>query len=206
LGGLKPPRPAAPNNTTTRGRHPAALLPARARTAQQAEPAEHQAEQAGMDVRALFRAALAVAARPLRGAPADGASAATAPGSGHRPAAAAVRDLQGASPGGAGHGSASQQPPYALPLLAAAIVAISSAAAGFRLLPAVPAVAAAAWRLQLTSVLLAALALPQWRELSDEQRARVRGEAPWLVGAQRRWAMGGHRGCCCSACLAPTRL
>jgi len=161
-----------------------------------------------MDVRALLRSALAVAARPLRGPPADG-TATVLGGGGHRPVAAAVRDLQGggASQGGAaGPGGASQQPPYALPLLAAAVIAISSAAAGFRLLPAVPAVAAAAWRLQLTSVLLAALALPQWRELSDEQRARVRGEAPWLVGAQRRWAMGGHRGCCCSACLAPTRL
>lgn len=50
-------------------------------------------------------------------------------------------------------------------------------------MPEVPAITLAAWRLQLTSVLLGLGAAHQWRGLSADDRARTLGSAAWLAGS-----------------------
>ncbi|GLC33755.1 hypothetical protein PLESTM_000107800 [Pleodorina starrii] len=79
-----------------------------------------------------------------------------------------------------GHGHV---PLFAYPLLVAAVFAVSSAATVFSLMPEVPAITLAAWRLQLTSVLLGVGAVAQWRHLSPSDRSRALRSCGWLVGS-----------------------
>ena len=60
------------------------------------------------------------------------------------------------------HGS----PWYAWPLLGASLLAVSSAAAVFASIPDVPTFTLAAWRLQLTTLLLTPAAIHQFRQLT----------------------------------------
>ncbi|GFR49511.1 hypothetical protein Agub_g11552, partial [Astrephomene gubernaculifera] len=74
-------------------------------------------------------------------------------------------------------------PWFAYPLLVAAVVAVSSAATVFSLMPEVPALTLAAWRLQLTAVLLGLAAAQQWRDMSAEDRSRTLHSSGWLAAS-----------------------
>ncbi|GBF99716.1 drug Metabolite transporter superfamily [Raphidocelis subcapitata] len=73
------------------------------------------------------------------------------------------------------------RPWWCFPLLAAAVLAVSSAGAVFQKMPDVPPVTLAAWRLQLTTLILLAGAAPQWRAMpaADRRRALSRPDALW---------------------------
>ena len=61
---------------------------------------------------------------------------------------------------------AQDSPWYAWPLLAASLLAVSSAAVVFASIPDVPTFTLAAWRLQLTTLLLTPAAIHQYRQLT----------------------------------------
>ena len=67
-------------------------------------------------------------------------------------------------------------PWYAWPLLGASLLAVSSAAVVFASIPDVPTFTLAAWRLQLTTLLLAPAAIHQYRQLTT-------GEMPCFAAA-----------------------
>jgi hypothetical protein len=64
-------------------------------------------------------------------------------------------------------------PPAPASLPAKQVLSVSSAGAVFQKLPDVPPVTLAAWRLQLTTLILAAGAVPQWRAMPAPDRARA---------------------------------
>mmetsp|Transcript_32074 Transcript_32074/g.76227 ORF Transcript_32074/g.76227 Transcript_32074/m.76227 type:complete len:412 (-) Transcript_32074:512-1747(-) len=73
-------------------------------------------------------------------------------------------------------------PWYSWPFLAVGILAVSSAPVVFRSMPEVPPVNLAAWRLQLTSVLLIPLAMFEWRRMSADKR-RSTMLSGWILAA-----------------------
>jgi drug/metabolite transporter (DMT)-like permease len=75
------------------------------------------------------------------------------------------------------------RPWWCFPLLAAAVLAVSSAGAVFQKMPDVPPITLAAWRLQLTTLILVAGAVPQWRGMpaADRRRALSRPDALWTA-------------------------
>mmetsp|Transcript_15190 Transcript_15190/g.26341 ORF Transcript_15190/g.26341 Transcript_15190/m.26341 type:complete len:442 (+) Transcript_15190:67-1392(+) len=75
-------------------------------------------------------------------------------------------------------------PLFAWPLLVFAVLAVSSAASAFKQMMDVPAITLAAWRLQLTGVLLSIGAVWQWfRELGPEERARCFASWHLMLGS-----------------------
>lgn len=73
-------------------------------------------------------------------------------------------------------------PFFAWPLLACSILAVSSAAAVFQKMREVAPITLAAWRLQLTSVILFVGAVHQFRAMSSEDRSRTLQHSKWLAG------------------------
>ncbi|MEW5305400.1 MAG: hypothetical protein WDW36_007940 [Sanguina aurantia] len=74
-------------------------------------------------------------------------------------------------------------PIFVWPLLTAAVLAVSSAGAVFEQMRDVAPFTLAAWRLQLTSVILMCGALWQWRGMDVELRECTRSCWRWLVGS-----------------------
>jgi drug/metabolite transporter (DMT)-like permease len=82
--------------------------------------------------------------------------------------------------------TAGPAPWWCWPILAASVLSVSSAAVVFAEMPAVPAMTLAAWRLQLTAVLLAFGFAWQWR--AADARARAAAVASWrLLAASGAW-------------------
>lgn len=69
--------------------------------------------------------------------------------------------------------AAATAPWWCWPILAASVLAVSSAAVVFATMPDVPAIALAAWRLQLTSCFLLVGAAVQWRRAESDPRIRA---------------------------------
>jgi len=65
---------------------------------------------------------------------------------------------------------AAPTPVYAWPLLGMGVLAVSSAGVVFSTMPDVPPINLAAWRLQLTSLLLIPGAIANWRKMSADRR------------------------------------
>ncbi len=75
-------------------------------------------------------------------------------------------------------------PKWVWALLTCAVFGVSSAGALFQQVDDVPALLRASWRLQLTSLVLAPLALIQWRQFGNEIKPQMiqRNTIFWLVG------------------------
>ncbi|KAK9824921.1 hypothetical protein WJX74_006823 [Apatococcus lobatus] len=77
----------------------------------------------------------------------------------------------------------SRRPWTAWALLAAAIISVSSAAVTFASMTEVPPVTLAAWRLQLTSFLLAPGAVYQYRHMPSDQRQQLLRSVPLMLAS-----------------------
>jgi len=86
-------------------------------------------------------------------------------------------------PGPPAGGPGGRRPWWPHALLAVAVLAVSSAGATFATMPEVPALTLAAWRLELTALLLAAGFAVQRRRMSPADRLRLRQSAGVLAGA-----------------------
>lgn len=74
-------------------------------------------------------------------------------------------------------------PLWVWPMLVASVLAVSSAGVAFSFLKEVPPITLAAWRLQLTSVLLATGAVPQLCGMSPHDRAKTVRSAALVAGS-----------------------
>lgn len=83
-------------------------------------------------------------------------------------------------------------PPWVWLLLAAAVCGVSSAGALFQHVDEVPPVLRASWRLQLTALVLAPLALYQWRGVSTELRQRCFTKPNLALILASGLALGAH--------------
>ena len=83
-------------------------------------------------------------------------------------------------------------PPWVWLLLAAAVCGVSSAGALFQHVDEVPPVLRASWRLQLTALVLAPLALYQWRGGSTELRQRCFTKPNLALILASGLALGAH--------------
>lgn len=83
-------------------------------------------------------------------------------------------------------------PPWVWFLLAAAVCGVSSAGALFQHVDEVPPVLRASWRLQLTALVLAPLALYQWRGASTELRQRCFTKPNLALLLASGLALGAH--------------
>lgn len=83
-------------------------------------------------------------------------------------------------------------PPWVWFLLAAAVCGVSSAGALFQHVDEVPPVLRASWRLQLTALVLAPLALYQWRGASTELRQRCFTKPNLALILASGLALGAH--------------
>lgn len=83
-------------------------------------------------------------------------------------------------------------PPWVWLLLAAAVCGVSSAGALFQHVDEVPPVLRASWRLQLTALVLAPLALYQWRGASAELRQRCFTKPNLALVLASGLALGAH--------------
>ena len=83
-------------------------------------------------------------------------------------------------------------PPWVWLLLAAAVCGVSSAGALFQHVDEVPPVLRASWRLQLTALVLAPLALYQWRGASTELRQRCFTKHNLALVLASGLALGAH--------------
>lgn len=77
-------------------------------------------------------------------------------------------------------------PWWCWPILAASVLAVSSAAVVFATMSSVPAITLAAWRLQLTAAFLLLGAAVQWRRADARTRAHTLASAP-LLAASGAW-------------------
>ena len=83
-------------------------------------------------------------------------------------------------------------PPWVWFLLVAAVCGVSSAGALFQHVDEVPPVLRASWRLQLTALVLAPLALYQWRGASTELRQRCFTKPNLALVLASGLALGAH--------------
>ena len=83
-------------------------------------------------------------------------------------------------------------PPWVWLLLAAAVCGVSSAGALFQHVDEVPPVLRASWRLQLTALVLAPLALWQWRDATTEIRQRCFSKPSLTLLMASGLALGAH--------------
>ena len=83
-------------------------------------------------------------------------------------------------------------PPWVWLLLVAAVCGVSSAGALFQHVNEVPPVLRASWRLQLTALVLAPLALWQWRSTPEELRTRWRSKRSLQLMGASGLALAAH--------------
>ena len=88
----------------------------------------------------------------------------------------------------------SSTPAWVWGLLVAAVIGVSSAGALFQHVDAVPPLLRASWRLQLTSIVLAPLALWQWRSTDEDIKAQYWTKSAWLLMGASGLALAAHFG------------
>ena len=85
-------------------------------------------------------------------------------------------------------------PAWVWGLLVGAVIGVSSAGALFQHVDAVPPLLRASWRLQLTSIVLAPLALWQWRSTDEHIKEQYWSRSAWLLMGASGVALAAHFG------------
>ena len=85
-------------------------------------------------------------------------------------------------------------PTWVWGLLVAAVCGVSSAGALFQHVQEIPPLLRASWRLQLTSIVLAPLALIQWIGTSDEVKSQFWTKRSWMLLGGSGLALAAHFG------------
>ncbi|MCH1462159.1 MAG: EamA family transporter, partial [Candidatus Poseidonia sp.] len=85
-------------------------------------------------------------------------------------------------------------PAWVWGLLVGAVIGVSSAGALFQHVDAVPPLLRASWRLQLTSIVLAPLAIWQWRSTDEQVKVHYWSKSAWLLMGASGLALAAHFG------------